>query len=245
MPKRKRSFGRRGAAKRRRYASKLVRRAVTRRRNRIPRGMLSQRKVLKMRWTKHFNIDVGAGGALAYQNLSCNSLAAIQVGDPHQPMYYNECSALYNDYTVLGAKLTAWITTRVNTANAPNIAGIFISDDLQHATTKVTHMVEQNRTMWKLIPNTMYTRPTVITKKFSPKKHFNVKDMKDNKATLSGKWGTWNGSTLSGATSPSNEAYFVLYAGCTDEATDTAAMHCFVKIDYIVMCSEPKEQTQS
>lgn len=230
MPKRKRSYTPKRSTKRRRFAPKRrMRRPV------VPRGLRSQRKVLKLRWN-HYNSLNGGTGAVDFHAYRANTIYRPDGtgGDTHSPMFTSQIAALYNHYVVLGAKITVKFLSPTNTTTGALIGGVFLSDDTTFSTNVIT-LTEQNRSNWRMITPSNNVRPFVVKKKFSAKKFFNVKDVKDNVKRIGAAFGA----------NPSEEAHFITWVGAANGTTDPSPVDTFVTIDYIVLVSEPAELAQS
>lgn len=206
-----------------------------RRKANIPTGVGSQKqRIVKLRYCEFDQLDVEAGGAAVSKFYRANGPydPVVAVGG-HQPMGYDQMSLLYNHYVVLGAKLTATFTPRVaNATGAAVISGIELTDDTTVATTPRYTILEQRKGLYRTI-TTSNDKPFTVSRKFSAKKFFNVKDVKDNVTRI----GATNSSV------PAEEAYFRIFmmSGDIGVADDPPAFNCLVTLDYIILWSEPKE----
>lgn len=234
MPKRKRSYGKARSTKRRKRSFKP--RASRRRyRRRIPRGITSQKRVVKLRYCDHVALNPGISLIDSHVFRANGIHDPDYTGTGHQPMFHDEVAALYNHYCVIGSKITVKIQYTANSANVGmGAVGLFLSDDPTYANT-VNALTEQNRSNWRMVSPSYYDKPITLTKTFSPRKFFNIVDPKDNVLRIGSAFGS----------SPTEQASFVLWAGSADTTQDHSSFSCYVMIDYIVMLSEPKEVAQS
>lgn len=213
------------------------RRKTYRRRPRIPLGIHKRtNQIARLRYCDTIDLDPGVSGTLSTNVFRANSCHdPNQTGVGHQPMAWDEYSELYNHYVVLGSKITVQFAAQAASTMSPPVVGIFQSDDTTFSTSYITSLTEQNRCKYRMIPHGYQVRPTTICSKFSTKKFFNVKDVKDNLDRLGAAIGS----------NPSEEAYFVVFCGDQAEGEDIAGVYGMVTIEYIVAFSEPKELAQS
>lgn len=110
------------------------------------------------------------GGATANYQFTCNGLFDPDItGAGHQPMYFDQLSAIYNHYTVIGSRISYRIS-HGNTANGPIVVNSFINDDNTIAAVGDS-LSEQSTSKSRTIPtgsNNMY----YLTNKWSAKKTF-------------------------------------------------------------------------
>lgn len=214
---------------------KTVRRRT--RRSRIPLGI--QRKatqLARLRYCTGIELSPGTLGTLGYHLFRANSCHdPDHTGTGHQPMSWDEYSELYNHYVVLGSKITVQFTSQAASTLSPPVVGIFISDDTTHSTSGITTLIEQNRCRYRMLAHSYYQKPTTMVSRFSTKKFFNVTDVKDNLDRLGAPIGS----------NPSEEGYFVVFCGDSNEGEDISGVYGLVTIEYIVAFSEPKELAQS
>lgn len=205
---------------------------IASRRTRIPRPRISfagqpKWKVVKMRYVEQLSLNAGIA-AIAGHTFRANSIFdPDQSGAGHQPMGHDEWSSFYNHYTVLGSKIT--VTFSNQHANDPMVAGVFLNDDTALASSSVTSLIENAKGPYCHLDSAGGTGVRRLTKKFSAKKFFkcDVKDRTDLKASF--------------GTNPSEEAYFLVWTAAMNTGSDPSAVYATVKIDYIVLMSEPKD----
>lgn len=70
-------------------------------------------------------------------------------GGGHQPYYFDQMMAVYNHYTVIGAKATVVVT---NTGTVPVCFGGYLNDDSTVGPTSLLNCQETVKSHWKLIP---------------------------------------------------------------------------------------------
>ena len=196
-------------------------------------------RTVKLRYNDY--VTFNPAGAIATYQFSANSLHDPNTtGYGHQPFMYDKMADNYNHYLVLGSKITATFWTEDAAGIYGAIAGIKLSDDLAIAPTGGVQTVIEHGpkySTWKFLRTNANDNhnPVTVSKTFSAKKFFGLKDVKDNR----GEMGAAIGSN------PLETAYFILFASHPDQATDWPVIHANVTIEYIANFSEPKDQIQS
>lgn len=216
--------------KRRPYTRKTYRRKTA-----LSIGM-PMRKVVKMRYVQSIVLDPSSTSG-DYRTFWANGIFDPDyTGTGHQPFGHDQWALLFNHYVVIGSKITCIITPSATGTTMPVVATLALTDDNTYSVTNATLMCEQNRTRYKLIQPSS-NKPVYMSKTFSPKKFYNITDVKDNLQRI--------GATFGG--SPVDGAFFAVIISPTDpNVTDNPpSFNVWVTIDYIVSLSEPKELAQS
>ncbi len=225
---------RRRNGKKRRPRRRAKRRSAMRRRRPVRPGFPKSRLV-KMRYVEALTLDPAAGGVLAKYTYSANNIFDPSVtAAGHQPLGHDQWAAFYNDYVVLGSKITViWSSsTATNATSIPNICGICLDEDNSIAVSSI-NLIENNA-RYTVLPMTNNSRRTT-RRHFSTKKFFNVTNVKDNVARFGAGFGA----------SPTEQAYFILFVGPVTLSDDTPGVSALVTIDYIVALSSPKDLVES
>jgi len=162
-----------------------------------------------------------------------------------QPMGYDQWAALYDQYCVLGSKITAYITyqkqdsgnpTLTAPVNPPCMVGVYLGDDASIPYTNWQGLVESKRGTFRNI--TAYqASPVKVSSKFSCKKFFNLKNPSDN-VTRVGADNTAN---------PTETATYIVWGNSTGSLSpdQKIKLNCNIIIDYIIQWSEPKDLSRS
>lgn len=224
MPKRK--FNQITTTTTKKFVPRKKRKVVKRRpRMPIPRGPFPTHKIVKLRYMSNQQDMTCTSGAIATTNVTANQ--PVYLGN--YPFGWNEWSALYNHYVVLGSKITVYqfgadsgTGTKIN-----GFMGVYLGDDATNYTDYTT-LVESRRGRFARI--TSDSSKNKLTQYFSAKKFFNVKDVKDNWARL--------GAGVAGA--PQELANFKVWAQPANKTT-TQIYYCNFLIEYIIAFSEPKD----
>jgi hypothetical protein len=145
----------------------------------------------------------------------------------HQPLYYDQYQAIYDQYVVIGSK----ITVQFMTAGAQNvIVGINVDDDSTVLSTLST-LLEQNNSVNTVLAGTCSDNVT-LSSSFEPYEMFGV-DAKTDGA-----------SQTAVGSNPTEVANWVLWATCQD-TTSAQTIHANVVIEYTVKFSELKTPSSS
>lgn len=201
------------------------RRAMRRRMRYIPRGPFPLSRIVKLRYMSNQQDLVCTSGALATVNVIANQ----PVFAGNYPYGWNEWSALYNHYVVLGSKITVYQFGQddTNTSKIFGFMGCYLGDDATNYTDYATLI--ENR-MGRFCRASSDSSLSKTGGYFSAKKFFNVKDVKDNLDRL--------GSSVSGA--PSELANFKIWAQPINK-TSSQTFYCNFLVEWIVSFSERKD----
>lgn len=151
-------------------------------------------------------------------------------GGGHKGYLFNQCSALYDHYTVIGSKVTFKV---LNGASNTGLIGIaaFINDDTSMTATNLQNAIEQNTAVRAFIPYGA-SSPLNLKLKWSAKKYFGKGVLANN--------------DLQGTVSanPTEQSVYTICAQCLDGAT-TISVYIEAVIEYIVVWTEIKDIASS
>lgn len=152
-------------------------------------------------------------------------------GVGHQPLYFDQMAALYNLYTVIGAKCVFKIFPLTSVANTVLMAG-YINDNTSAAAATNWNTIAEQSQAKRTIMIPLTGKPATITLKWSGRKAW-------------GK-GFLQNPNLSADTSndPAEKQYFDFYTIAADGSTATT-VRWEVMITYIAVWRELKEVTES
>lgn len=207
----------------------------TRKKRRGKKAMISKifpkQKRVNMRFCSTVTID-STGSTVSVAQFKANS-----INDPDvaflgkRPMGYDQWAVWYNHYIVVGAKITFKLFPSTNTTNVPNAVGVYISDDTT-IPTAYDSLIMQGRGQYKIVPTAQTSGGVyTFTQRYSCKKFFNIKDVKDNFRLLGAPFGS----------DPTEGAVFNIWCQPVDKLTNTGGFTGMAVIDYIVDLSEPKD----
>lgn len=206
-------------------------------RPRVPRqGILGNLpRVYKMRYVDWFNLSPSSG-ALTYYTFRANGIYdPNKSGTGHQPFLHDTLSTLWTSYVVLGSKINFTVLGVIADANSAGaVATGVILDDDDTISSDYTGIIEQGLGRHRITNSRADTTPRTVIGKYSAKRFFGVKDVKDNQSSIGAKFGF----------DPVSQAYFVCWAQPLT-ISGASSLNCRVVIDYIVHVSEPKTLAQS
>lgn len=193
-------------------------------------------KTVKMRYATTISMNP-ATSSVANHLFSCNDLYdPDETGTGHQPMGFDEYANYYVDYTVL--KATCRITPTTNNIDLDSPASVFSLSVVESSTAPSDPMaiIENNRSVWRVLPFSQNVRPPTLSITYDASKHFGVKDPQDV-----GEIGT----TFTDTSGPASQMYFLIQNSSIDGVTDIAATDILVVIDFLVKLGQPKTVGQS
>lgn len=196
----------------------------------IPRGVRSGfPKMFKM---KHKYCEAGtitsSVGALQSKIMSCNGMYDPNIsGGGHQPYYFDQMSALYNHYTVIGSKINLAISP-VTASEEPFFVCLWINDDTTVTPTNLSTLQEINTGRYRMVALTA-NRTSYLSHKWSMKKNW-------------GKEGSLANSLLRGDASnnPTEQQYYNITVQACDQASTVNPM-VQIEITYIAVWNELKD----
>lgn len=214
--------------RRNRNWKKLTQRKQVRNRTTVPVGLgFPKKMVMTHSYVETVTFNTGATGGLASYLFSCNSLYDPNAsGTGHQPMYFDQMSALYDHYTVIGSMATIKLTNRVSNNPLTINVGAFINDD-----TTVTGSIDslrENSSVTNRIHQGNTIRPTVFKLKWSAKKTFGGSILGND--DLQG----------NAAASPAEQSYFSIFADSSG-ANQQTQLDLTIEIKYIAVWDELRE----
>lgn len=213
-----------GLTRRKRVSLLARRRSVTLGSNPIPTRIIATLPYVE---TVTLGPTAGIVSSYAFNLLSCYDPNSSGTG--HQPYTFDQRMLMHDHYTVLGAKITVKFITGGVT---PYACGIRICDDTSGSPTDYKLAMELPRTTYRIVGAGAANgeRTATITRKFSTKRYFGVKDVLDG--------GKYSGTA---ASNPSDSAFAMIWAGSHDGTTATGNIQATVRINFIVAFTEPKD----
>lgn len=185
--------------------------------------------ITKLRYCMYGSITAASGAR------SLNVFAANGIFDPditgigHQPLYRDQYAAIYDQYVVIGSKITVHFISNVS-YNV--IVGINGNDDSIFPTTVETLMEGNNNTWAVMAQGTGGNNVKTLTMTFEPNEAFGVDTKSDGYS-----------ATAQGANPTELWCYGVWCAASDGSSTSTCQIA--VEIDYTVKFTELADPTQS
>lgn len=152
--------------------TKVARKAKPKTNFSIPRSVGKTKigfpKQLRMKHRYVEILNVGSTlGALVTHNFRANGMFdPNQTGTGHQPMYYDQMTAIYNHWTVVKSKISIQLFDNTNglTAYVASTFGCYIEDDTTITPGSINAMCEQSTAVWRMTSN--QGQPLRISKKW-------------------------------------------------------------------------------
>jgi len=238
MPGKRRRMAQGGAPKRRR--TRRFRRNQKRystqpfkpgRLNQISFGF-PKTKMVRMRYCTNEKYNL-AGGRFQKQ-WKANGLydPEITTGG-HQPMGLDQWYLFYNHYVVVGAAISCTVSGSDSSETGSLGINMLLSDDAT-VPSSLSTLVEEGRGTTQMQGGFNAIGTRTVRGKYSAKKFFNIKDIKDNVTRLGSPMGA----------DPNELAVFTITI--EDPALNTTSdISILTVIDYIVLLSEPKDLAPS
>lgn len=212
---------------------------IQRKRRALMMNPLPMSRIVKHRYVDYITIAGGGVGAPGYYVFSANGMYDPNItGTGHQPMFRDTFAAMYNHYTVLGSKIKVKAWGELATGSYGAVLACKLDDD-GSTTYNNGRIMEQGGKLvtYKVMRENALTGGAsycTLTKGFSAKKFFGIKDPEDNETV----------GALVGA-NPADQAYYVLHWQHPDLSTTVGTLKAIVQIDYICKWAEPADQVQS
>jgi len=170
-------------------------------------------------------------GVINFYSFSTNGMFDPNIsGTGHQPYYFDQLSAIYDHYCVIGSKIKFTVINSGNTDPAYGLA-TFVDDDTTTTATTLDEVVERQTGKLVKVAPANNTRTLTLTETWSAKKYFG-KDPLDN-------------DELQGtiAANPVEQSYFKIAV----QANSTGNVTCVItaEIEFIAVWKEIHEITQS
>lgn len=177
-------------------------------------------------------IHTSTAGVITFYKYVCNGLFdPNSSGAGHQPYYFDQMSAIYNHYCVIGSKIN--IKAMPTTSST---AGYYITlaqnDDTVITNNTIDGMAEQGGGNVRMVPASSMDRVVSLTNKWSCKKTFGGSVLADD--FLRG----------TAAANPTEVTIWCIGLQAAD-LSSTVAVEIEVSIEYITVWSEVKDVAQS
>ncbi len=220
---------------RRRYRKRRTRRPRRRyrRKRRIMRPLFGQQRVVKHKWAFASQFAVGTGGLIVTESFRLNSPFDPYVGaGTSSVLGFTQLNALFQDCQVLGAKVM--ITYLPAATQHPTVYWCELNADTRFGQPSISldNIVNRKNTSYTfLATNSGNATKQRLVRRYSPKKFFYVKDLRDNE-TLK----CIPANSLAAIDCHVNTAYSTTHAGTL---TPPGVCDFLVQIDYIVLWTNP------
>lgn len=154
-----------------------------------------------------------------------------QTGTGHQPLYFDQLSAIYNHYCVIGSKITVKAIPPQTAAGAGYTVALFVNDDTGTANSNIMDIIEQRKGVFKVTGGVGAQRLTLVNK-WSAKKNYGASPLANT--DLQG----------TSASQPNEQAFYQICLQALD-ASSTVVVGFMVEIEYIAIWKELKDMLAS
>lgn len=183
--------------------------------------------ITKIRYCDTYTMT-STSGSVARQFNSANGIYDPDIsGTGHQPMWHDNYASIYNNYIVLGSKITVHFQSQ--SVDRSYVVGILGDDDSSTSTT-LTTLQESNNSVWT-VHGTNHHGASILSLTYEPLGDIGVA-VKDD--------GYMSNPTTS---NPTQQWYYCLYVAAL--GTDSGTVWATVNIEYTVKYIELKSQTQN
>lgn len=194
---------------------------------------LPNRIITKHRYCQTYTLD-GTSTAAASRLFSLNGLYAPDSGG-HQPMGFDQFAALYQNYKVLGAKISATFNNNSNTPDTGSqFVGIQFHENSSYTPSYITEIAERGRCVYKLLGLCNGGNDVKkLSMKWSGKKWYGSTNFKggDTSGTISA--------------NPAQEFYASVFSCADYNGQNPGSCDVLITIDYIVEWYGPLQMNQS
>lgn len=171
-------------------------------------------------------------GSYSVMNFCLNGLFDPNLsGVGHQPLYFDQYMAIYNHYTVIGAKVKVTLFQSTTSASVPFKSVLYENPDTTLSITDMSTLAEQSKSSSSVLING--TTPRYMTHKWSAKKTFGGSVMGNDE--LRGDAGA----------NPVEQSVCAIITRPVDYVADTGALYGMVDIEYITVFTELRDMTTS
>lgn len=202
---------------------------------RINRPVMPDTVMVKLRYHTNILLDPSVGLAANHFFRANGIYDPDETGSGHQPMGMDQWATFYNHFQVLGSRCTARFVSQADAAaSGTALAGV----GLQRDTTAVTNpdaVVEARDANTRIMTSANAKQEISVSRNFSAKRFFGVKDVRDNDH-LQG---------LCSGSDPGQTAYFNVFLAPLVGSADVVSSTVSVLIEYIVLFKERKELPSS
>lgn len=195
--------------------------------------------VAKLRYVNEFSIDAPAAGIASIVMRANDLYQPASSGATHQPYGFDNLTAMFDRWTVIGSKIKVQWHTKTTSSVAPAHTGILLSDNGTTASSSanVNHLLESYLTS-SVLPVGLVGAPNNSTTEIKMFKNFSAKRFFKNKSVSNQQF---QGSSTA---SPDERAYFEIFAAAMD-SNNPGVLYGLITIDYVAVFTEPKRVLQS
>lgn len=193
-----------------------------------------------LRYATHTALDPGVN-SISYFDFRANGLfdpeSPIGGGQPlgfDQLTGTTSTTGFYNHYKVIGARIKATFMSYLVGSGDNYCVGVEVTSDENYPDTTLNGVLENGNRKYSYLTKQGGSRDVVtVTKTFSPRKFFGVKDIEDI---------AFQGSRTS---LPTEEAFFHVWCGAINPGDNPGAVNVMVEVQYVVQFYDQKDLPRS
>lgn len=182
------------------------------------------------RYVEVVGMSTGSGTGISSYLFSCNGLYDPNItGTGHQPLYFDQMTALYNHYCVVGSKITAKLMAddAATAAKGYRFVG-FVNDDNSYPSSTDLNVIEEQTLAKSITAQPNNSRPLMLELKWSAQQYFGKSVLANDE--LQG----------TATTNPVEQSYFAFGALCTD-GVSPLNLRLEVNIEYTAIWKELRD----
>lgn len=194
-------------------------------------------KVVTFKYVTYYNIEPNLLNPVNYAVFRANSIyAPEQAFGGHRPMGVDQWGAFYQQYCVIGAKITVkpvqYITEEEPVSQSPpGVYGIILSRDTNPpSSTVIQAAMEQGLGVWRYSTISGVSAGSALSLGYSAKKFWNITNVNDNRDYIGSGFGS----------DPPALAYWTLYYGGVPTSNYPAPLTFVVTIRYKCTLAVPQ-----
>ncbi len=217
--------------------SRRKKRIYQRRRATIQRSIQSsESNIVTLKYVDQKTLDPGIN-VLSNHVFRANSVFKPDFTDAgHQPLGFDQWSALYTNYIVRNAWMKVTVVTGTTPSTNTIVFGVDIKTTSSPAATTLITQLEQARTYGRVVGNdTNATSNRSIVRKFDARRLFGFSSYRDSVPAY--------GAEVTD--NPSEEAYFIIWITNYFIGADVTSQTLLVEINYDVLFTERKSLATS
>jgi len=198
-----------------------------------PRGMIGfpSQRVVRMRLTENFSLD--SSGPDLFQSISANDINNNGL-NAARALGYNQWAQFYKEWIVIGSKIRIMPVYASTTAGTiPLNYGVYLQN-VNDQTGTIGDILEQGRCKYRTMQPIQNGAYQPIYYSFSPKKWFNMAQLKDNAIELNGEF-----AVSSTGAPPNKVVLYQVFVRAADGTTNVQPVNFTVQVDYFVLLRQP------
>lgn len=197
---------------------------------------MSSNQVARLRYVQKIILDPNTGGIGSYRFRAngCYDPDFTGTLTGHQPLGWDQWSTFYDEYQVIGSKMTL-LANMQQESGAPVFLTAICNDDNNYSPSNIETVLEQGMAKYKFMQSRTGS-PSFgkLNCYYSPKKIFGIDKPRDNRIF-----------TSSVDDVPAEQAYYTVSVVSDELLDNPTAVSITVQIDYTVLFTSPKTLAQS